>query len=315
MDGKQMVKFNTQTRDALRDWQTANGLTLKQVGARLGRNEGFMSKYLNGVPEGDIDTFETYVTDLLALERRKRTWADIYFPTEAVSTCHATFDLIRGASDIGLIYGPAGVGKSIAVKRYAAEYGLVISFTGAEGRGSPWDVQRGIATGIDMRKWDHRQTKLADYLQSKLTDSGRLVIIDNAQRINRSGLRWIIDFHDATRVSFALVGNPDVLDKLKGKDQLVSRIGVRSDIARHASLAGGWIDRAADDMLAAMWPPAAADIALLARETARLPGHLRTLNKQLRIAMELCETELYRGKYARAFVEARHLIGVDDESD
>ena len=150
--------------------------------------------------------------------------------------------------------------------------------------------------------------------QSKLAGSERLVIIDNAQRIDISGLRWLMDFHDATGVSFALVGNPEVLVKLRGKDQLYSRIGVKADISESLGDAA-WMDRAADDMVAAMWPGAAADIGLLARETARKPGHLRTLNKQLKIAIRLCETDAYRGKHARAFVESRHLIGADSEEE
>ena len=312
MDGK-VVKFNKETHAALLAWQNENGLTLKQLGRRLGKNEGFVSKYLNGVPEGDVETFEASVRDMLARDQRKRTWDDIYFQTAAIEACHTVFDLIRESSDIGLIFGPAGVGKSKASKRYTEEHGTVIAFTGEEGRGGPYAVQRGIASGIDMRRWNKREVRLAEYLAEKLAGSERLVIIDNAQRIDISGLRWLMDFHDATGVSFALVGNPEVLERLKGKDQLYSRIGVKYDIAGTLSEDTAWLDRAADDMVAAMWSCAATDIGLLARETARKPGHLRTLNKQLKIAIRLCETPSYRGKHARAFVESRHLIGADSE--
>jgi Uncharacterized ATPase, putative transposase len=311
MSGK-VVKFNEETRDALLAWQEKNGLTLRQLGRRLGKNEGFVSKYLNGVPEGDVEAFEASVRDMLARDQRKRTWDDIYFETEASTACFAVFDLIRESSDIGLVYGPAGIGKSKAVARYSGDHSTVIAFVGEEGRGGPYAVQRGIASGLDMRRWDKKKMRLAEYLCEKLAGSERLVIIDNAQRIDISGLRWLMDFHDATGVSFALVGNPEVLERLKGKDQLYSRIGLRHDIAA-AFRNGDWIDHAADDMVAAMWPNSAKDIGLLACETARRPGHLRTLNKQLKIAIRLCETDEFRGKYARAFVESRHLIGADSE--
>ncbi|HRR34004.1 MAG TPA: AAA family ATPase [Kiritimatiellia bacterium] len=313
MSGK-VAAYDGEVRDALRTWQTGNGLTLKQVGARLGKNEGFISKYMNGVPEGDVAAFEQRVKDMLDRERRKRTWADIYFQTEAVAACFTVFELIRESSDIGLVYGPAGVGKSVAVRRYAADHGTVISFVGEEGRGGPYAIQRGIASGIDMRKWSRRECRLSEYIADKLAGSERLVLIDNAQRIDISGLRWLMDFHDATGVSFALVGNPEVIDKLCGRDQLSSRIGIRYDIAQ-AGITGDWIDRAADEMVAAMWPKAAQEVALLARETARRPGHLRTLSKQLKIAIRLCDTDAFRGKFARSFVEARHLIGADIDGE
>jgi len=129
-----------------------------------------------------------------------------------------------------------------------------------------------------------------------------------------SGLRWLFDFHDATGVSIALVGNPEVLDRLSGNDQMSSRIGFKQDIAEMLGK-GAWLDLAADRMVSSMWPKAAQDIGLLARETARKQGHLRTLNKQLRIAIRLCETDEYSGKYAKAFVSARHLIGADNTED
>ncbi len=313
-DIKQAASYDADTQAALRAFQEQRGLTLKQIGARLGKNEGFVSKYLNGVGEGDIAAFEKRVSDMLARESRKRTWASVYFSTDAVEACFTAFDLVREASDIGLLTGPAGLGKSMAVQQYMADHKTVLGFTAVEGNGSQYDVQRGIATGLDMRKYHPRSCRLADYLREKLSGSERLVIIDNAQRVFLSGLRWIMDFHDQTGVSFCLVGNPEVMDRLQGRDQLVSRIGIKQDIAE-ALGRRDWLDHAADRMVAAMWPKAATDIAILAREAARKPGHLRTLNKQIKIGLRLCETATYKGRYAKAFVTARDLIGAggDDE--
>lgn len=306
--------FDAVTQGALRDFQEQHALTLRQIGQRLGKNEGFVSKYLNGVGEGDIAAFESRVMDMLARESRKRTWAAVYFPTDAVEACCTAFDLVREASDIGLLTGPAGIGKSVAVQQYLSEHRTVIGFTATEGNGTQYDVQRGIASCLDMRKFNSRQARIGDYLRDKLSGSERLVIIDNAQRIFLSGLRWIMDFHDATGVSFCLVGNPEVMDRLAGRDQLVSRIGIKQDIS-DALGKRDWTDHAADAMVSAMWPKAASDISILARESARKPGHLRTLNKQLKIAIRLCETPAYKNKFARAFVTSRHLIGADTEED
>jgi len=308
------ANYDTDVHEALQAFQDKNGLTLKQLGARLGKNEGFVSKYLNGVGEGNIAAFEKRVKDMLERESRKRTWESVYFHTDAVEACYTVFDLVREASDIGLITSEAGIGKSMAVHQYMIEHKTVIGFTAIEGSGSQYDVQRGIATCLDMRKFNPRSCRLSDYLREKLAGSERLVIIDNAQRIFLSGLRWIMDFHDATGVSFCLVGNPEVMERLEGRDQLVSRIGIKKDIT---SALGNekWIDDAADRMVAAMWPKAASEIAILAHEAARKSGHLRTLNKQLRIAIRLCETDMYRNRYAKSFVVARDLIGAGEEED
>lgn len=314
MNGNQVVEFNHDVQAALKEFQHVHKLTLKQLGQKLGRNEGYLNKYLNGVPEGDIEAFEQRVKDVLQREARKRTWESIYYRTEAVDECFTAFDLVRNASDIGLIHGPAGYGKSVAFRKYLEEHKTVIGFTAMEGNGSPYDVMRGLSSGIDMRRWNPRERKLSEYLFDKLNGSERCVLIDNAQRLYLSGLRWMMDFHDNTGVSFVLIGNPEVMERLKGKDQLSSRIGINVDIASTLGKSE-WLDDAADRKVELMWPKAQREIGILAREAAQKPGHLRTLDKQLRIAITLCETETYRGKYAKAFAEARHMIGADSVKD
>lgn len=314
INGNEMVLFNRDTQAALHEFQKSHGLTLKQLGQKLGRNEGFVNKYLNGVPEGDIASFEERIADMLRREARKRSWENIYFQTEAVDACFTGFNLVRDASDMGLIYGPAGVGKSVAFRKYIDDNRTVIGFTAMEGNGSPYDVMRGISSGIDMRRWNARETKLSEYLFGKLNGSERCVLIDNAQRLYLSGLRWMMDFHDNTGVSFVLIGNPEVMDKLNGNDQLSSRIGVQFDISA-AIAKKDWLDDAADRKVAAMWPKAQREIGILAREAARKPGHLRTLDKQLRIAITLCETDTFRGKYAKAFADARGMIGAESKQE
>lgn len=308
------AKYDETLRHALGDYAENNMLSLKQLGAKVGKSEAYVSRYLNGKPEGDTEAFEQRVRDMLERAGKKRAWADIFFDTDAVKTCNLVFDLIREASDIGLVHGPAGIGKSKACARYSKAHPTVIFFTGEEGNGSSYGVMHSICKSIDMRRWEPRKQKRAEFLFEKLNGSERLIIIDNAQRLNMSGLRWLFDFHDETGVSVALVGNPEVLDKIAGNDQMSSRIGFKQDIGEMLGK-GKWLDQAADKMVSEMWPKAAADIGILARETARKPGHLRTLNKQMRIAIRLCETDEYKGKFGRAFVEARHLIGADNSDE
>lgn len=294
----------------LEEFVKANGLTLKRLGARVGKSEAFVSRYFSDTPVGNLEEFERAVLDMLDSDQRKRTWAEIYFDTEAVKMCNMVFDIIREAADIGLVHGPAGIGKTTACERYANDHKTVIHFVANEGNGHAYGVIAGIWAKVETRFYDPKKQKRGEFLREKLTGSERLIIVDNAQRLNMSGLRLLFDFHDATGVSIALVGNPEVLDRMRGNDQMTSRIGFKQDIAEMLDR-GGWLDKASDKMIAAMWPKAASDIGPLARETARKQGHLRTLKKQLRIAIRLCETDAYRGKPGKAFVEARHLIGAD----
>ena len=165
---------------------------------------------------------------------------------------------------------------------------------------------------METRAWsrksgDHTR---GEFVMERLKNSGRLIIVDNAQRATLSGLRWLLDLHDYAGVPVALIGNPDVLTRLDNSDQLSSRIGLRKDIG---TTCDNWIDAASDALLAEMWPKAPEEVKLLSRETARGTGHLRRLVKQLRIAIKLCESSAWLGKSAKAFIEARALVGAEGE--
>jgi DNA transposition AAA+ family ATPase len=67
--------------------------------------------------------------------------------------------------------------------------------------------------------------KWALWMEQVLRGTERLIVVDNANRLHFHSFQWLMDFHDATLVPIAFVGNPEVLDILRRSDQLFSRIG------------------------------------------------------------------------------------------
>ena len=257
---------------------------------------------------------EARVLDFLEAFARRRSWDELCFDTEAVAMCEGAFDLIRESGDIGLVHGPAGIGKSTTCRRYARTHSTAIFFTVMQGAGQDYNIVRAICAALPApRSAEDKRLKRAEWIFKKLSGSRRLVIIDNAQRIGIAGLRWLMDFNDATGCPVALVGNPEVLEKVKVNDQMASRIGYKQSLADAMKIDGPWLDAAADAMVAAMWPEAAAELRTPARDAARSKGYLRTLNKQLRIALRLAEKPRFAGRYGLAFATARPLIGADEE--
>lgn len=315
-NGKALARFDEGLRARLQAYKESEGIVLKVLASRIGSNEAAVSRYLEGKPTGDVAKLEAKILDHLDADSRRRTWNEMYFSTRAVDTCRLVFDIIRESGDIGLIHGPAGIGKTTACKAYARDHRTVIFFTAMQGRGSCWDIIKSICAHLPTpRSEDDKRLKKVDWVMQKLAGSGRLVIIDNAQRISVGGLRWLMDFNDTTGCPVALVGNPEVMDKIRDNDQMSSRIGFKQDIAEMIEEDKTWLDEAAAAMVKQMWPQAAKDIRLLAREAAHRPGHLRTLNKQLRIAIRLSETTMCKGQTDGAFVAARSLIGATSEED
>jgi len=290
----------------------ANKLTQAAVAKRLGYNEATVSRYLAGNYTGDVKAFESVVEEVLAAEARRQSWENFYVETEGCTLTSAMLELTREACDVGLVTGAAGLGKTTACNRYATSNKSAILITLAEGSGDNWTIIRRLFEAMETRAWTRKSGDLTrgEFVMERLKNSGRLIIVDNAQRATLSGLRWLLDLHDYAGVPVALIGNPDVLARLDGSDQLSSRIGLRKDIG---TTSDDWIDAAADALVAAMWSKVPEEVKLLARETARGTGHLRRLVKQLRITIKLCESPAWSGKAAKAFIEARALVGAVEE--
>ena len=308
---------NVSVQKLLESYMSKTGKTLKQVGKSLGYSESMVSRYFSDNPAGDISAFESAVTDMLAAEDRDEQWQEIYFKTHAVEECYQIFDLIRASRDVGVLGGEPGVGKTIAAVRYKRDNSTTILVSVPKWSAGDWGLQRLIWDQLDTRKHDPSEESKADHLTRRLSGSDRLLIIDNAQRIYVSGLQWLLDFADLTRCPVALVGNPKkILDRLRSDPALSSRIGIRKEISSSKADkdAKAWLSDASDAMVIAMWPQALAEIKTLAREAAMQPGHLRRLNKQLRIAIRLSESPTWGKSMSAAFAYSRTLL-VDDGKD
>lgn len=138
-------------------------------------------------------------------------------------------NLVRNQRMMGVGYGPAGRGKSKACQLYASKNNGTIYLhvnAWATGRDRVIDDICRLA-GVRRAKSDKSMT---DALLRILRDSDRLLIIDNAQRLTESGRKWLADFHDATRIGIALVGNPEIELQFLRNDQHASRLGRCVDV-------------------------------------------------------------------------------------
>ena len=214
----------------LQSYQSRNRLSDEQLGKRLGSNGTYVSRYRNNKFLGDISEFEGRAEQLLAREELmdgdEGKLSDKGFCVEPVNSF---LNLVRNQRMMGVGYGPAGRGKSKACQLYAAAHKGTIYLhvnAWATGRDRVIDDIARIA-GVRRAKSDKTMT---DSLLRVLRDSDRLLIIDNAQRLTESGRKWLADFHDATRIGIALVGNPEIEEQFLRNDQHASRLGRCVDV-------------------------------------------------------------------------------------
>ena len=295
-------EFDEGLRARLQEYREANRerpLTMSEIGQELGVSSTTVNKYMAGKPEGDVLKLERLVADMLkAASKRQR--SDVpFFPTNVSAKMSATFELIRKTNDVGLISGPAGVGKSKTIEEYLRKNATTLAISVPRWQRSDAGVCGLLFDECDTTSWDQR-TPRSQYLVERLQRSNRLLVIDNAQRMTLSAREWVFDFHDKTGCPIALVGNPEVLVAIRKNDQHFSRIGIRQEIAVDQKHVADY----ARQMVDALVTDAQAGLYDLATAVAEQRGHLRALRKQLLLMIDLAATQTYAGDQVKAFGDA-----------
>jgi DNA transposition AAA+ family ATPase len=308
--------FNEDLRARLETYRDENSLSREQLGRQLGFSGTVVSKYLNGKPEGDVVKFEALASDVLKAADQRKSRKVILVDTSVSKEVASALETIRKTNDIGLVTGNAGIGKSSGVEKYRFSNPTAIIITCSKWCCNFSDIFRAFWASIETSGWTGK-TKKIDYILDRFVDSNRLIIFDNGHRLKPGGLEFVFDFYDATNCPIALVGNPEVVEKLQKNDQQFSRIGFHKHIDRVATKTKS-VDGAEVNLPATIIQqvnPAFADCEDLAEKVMSQRGHVRSLRKQISLADELAGSDAFKKHCApdeinrKAFKAAhKHLI-------
>ena len=134
---------------------------------------------------------------------------------------------------ISVVYGDAGIGKTVAFRNYLAKNTLAIGVTISPTYASITGVNELIADQLGVRERVAR--KQTAEIINKLRGSGRVLVIDEAQHLTVRALNHLRCISDESGVGICMIGNDEVYTKMKGSGradfaQLFSRIGMRKQV-------------------------------------------------------------------------------------
>ena len=259
-------------------------LTNKSLARKLSCGHTQVSKYLNDRCDWDVAAFELKVEDVLkSAELRRDIDTHTLLETSVTRQVNSVCETIQKTNDIGLIFGPAGAGKTVAIAMYVESNSSAIDVTLTRWRCNSHGLEKLIFEAMETRAFTKSGLTRAEWIISRLNNSDRILILDNAHRLTKSGLEWVFDFQDATGVPIALVGNPEVLDKIRDNDQQFSRIGIVREVTLDDAAT------VATKIIKQLAPGAEGVIRDLATTIAGEQGHLRSLKKHLLLIPELLE--------------------------
>lgn len=224
------------TIENLNEYIAKTGASQTKVAKALGISAATLSYFLKGTYTGDVDAIVAKVKDFLATEaeRERSRQKDGIIPTKTYKTIHKFCSLVLTHQVCGMLTGDAGCGKTTALKAFAKAHPSVIMVEADHGYTAKalFDELCDILT-LEGRGSLHDKL---NRVNQKLKDSGRLIIIDEAEHLPYRALELIRRVHDKAGVGIALCGMPRLEKNVQGDRQHFAQLNSRISAPCRAKL-------------------------------------------------------------------------------
>lgn len=223
-----------QAAEFIRQYIETAGKKQSQVAQELGISSGALSSFLSGTYKAP-HTIIIRIEDLAAINTQKNVapTAPAFKDTSISKTVSQAIRYSHLQGKISVVYGDAGVGKTVAYRNYLENNTLAIGITISPTYASITGVNELIAEQLGVRERVAR--KQTAEIINKLRGSGRVLIIDEAQHLNARALDHLRCISDESGIGICFIGNHQVYRKLLGSQeadfaQMFSRLGMRKQV-------------------------------------------------------------------------------------
>ncbi len=214
-------------RSDLRDLMERNNISIAYVATATGLAKSTISMWMNDNYKGKNDKVTDIINNFVQREKERASEDDL--PIVDTSILKYIFEIGRichTKGKIGVCAGRAGLGKTVAAKEYTRNYLdsiLIESDSGFTAKSLLLEIHKRLGLSGKGSCYD-----LMGEVVNKLYQSGRLLIIDEAENLPYRALEITRRIHDKTGVGVLLVGRHLLIENLRGfkdeYDQLYSRV-------------------------------------------------------------------------------------------
>ncbi|NUL36358.1 AAA family ATPase [Kosakonia sacchari] len=219
----------------LNDLMVRKGYSQTQVAKAMGKSPAVINQYLQGKYAGDVRSIDELARSFIAREADKEKSRRITSRFISTVTSRKGIEVIRLAhldGDLNVIYGAAGLGKTMILREYAAQHRDALLIEADPGYTARVVLEELCSLlGLSKRGNMH---ELSESCISALRESGRLLMVDEAENLPYRALETLRRIHDKSGIGLILAGMPRLIINLKGKrgeyQQLYSRVGLALNI-------------------------------------------------------------------------------------
>ncbi|EHQ1784141.1 AAA family ATPase [Salmonella enterica subsp. enterica serovar Oranienburg] len=271
----------------LKDVMDAHGYSQGQVARAIGRSSATINQYVQGKYSGDVTDLEERITNFIRRVREKQNALRIderFVSTPTASKGLEVLSYAHQECEICVLYGAAGLGKTMIIKEYARRDDTVILIEADPGYTARTLLEE-LCGRLRLSKNGNIHT-LIDLCVEKLKGSGRLLVIDEAELLPYRALEVVRRLHDKAGIGVVMAGMPRLIVNLKGKRgefaQLYSRVALALDLGN--ALARQDFDQIAIDLM-----PEAEDQKIRDALYNQSKGNARRLFKMARGVYRMCD--------------------------
>ncbi|WP_162860581.1 AAA family ATPase [Pseudothauera hydrothermalis] len=266
----------------------AGETTQSKVAKEAGVSTSALSQVLAGSYAADpariVERLSAWLSARDERQQARLPQAPGFVATPTAARVLAALAYAQMASDVAVIYGAAGVGKTLAVTEYARTRPAVWVAVMTPGHAGVTACLEEVAAAVGVKDCPQSPARIHREIVARVRETGGLIVVDEAQHLSVAALDALRSIHDAAGVGLALVGNEMLYTRMTGGvraaylDRLFSRIGKRVRLAR-----------AQDADIEAVARAAGAEAWREVMEIGRGHGALRAAVKVIRLARMMAQ--------------------------
>jgi len=210
------------------------GVSAAVAAKAIGVTAGTLSQWINNKYNANTAVIDEKVSGYLDREAEKSKTIKSAISFVNVANAKAIFKTARTChlnAVMGMVYGASGLGKTTASEEYASRYKDTIYLL-ANRSYSPKVLFKKLhmLLGFDGKGYVN---EMLDDVIEKLKDSGRLIIIDQAEYLNNHALHLLRTVYDEAKVGILLIGLDELFFNIRGQRGEFAQLYTRITIPVH----------------------------------------------------------------------------------